>query len=44
MNCSQLAWASYYYTSKLDLDSNGGSGVYPKDIRDSQYTLTYKTL
>lgn len=44
MNCSQLVWASYYYSSKLDLDSNGGTGVYPKDILNSKYTVTYKTM
>jgi len=28
----------------IDLDKNGGLGVYPADIRDSSKTVTYKKL
>lgn len=42
MNCSQLVWVSYKDGSGIDLDSNGGTGVYPTDIRDSKLVSTYK--
>ena len=42
MNCSQLVWAAYKSTSGIDLDGNGGPGVYPGNIRDSSRTVTYK--
>lgn len=44
MNCSQLVWAAYKAASNIDLDGNGGPGVYPYNIRDSSKTTTYKTL
>lgn len=44
MNCSQLVWAAYKSTSGIDLDSNGGPGVYPSNIRDSKHTVTYKSF
>lgn len=31
-NCSKLVWSSYMLKADLDLDSDGGLGVYPKDI------------
>ena len=43
-NCSQLVWASYKSAdSNIDLDADGGSGVYPKDIADSPMTHEYET-
>ena len=43
-NCSQLLWASYKSAdSNIDLDADGGSGVYPKDIADSPMTHEYET-
>lgn len=42
-NCSQLVWAAYKRLS-VDLDSNGGAGVYPGNIRDSKHTSTYANL
>ncbi|AZZ42377.1 hypothetical protein C0Z11_08890 [Acidipropionibacterium jensenii] len=39
-NCSQFVWASYKI-SGYDLDSDGGSGVYPDDIRDSSLLKHY---
>ncbi|MFV0372500.1 hypothetical protein [Microbacterium sp.] len=44
MNCSQLVWAAYIIKTRLDLDGNGGLGVYPYNIKDSKYTVTYRTL
>lgn len=44
VNCSQLVWAAYHATSGIDLDGNGGWGVYPNDIRDSSLTETYEWL
>lgn len=44
MNCSQLVWAAYKVTSGIDLDSNGGHGVYPVDILKSKLTRTYRTI
>lgn len=44
MNCSQLVWAAYKAASGIDLDGNGGLGVYPFNIKDSSLTITYKTL
>ena len=42
MNCSQLVWAAFLVPEGIDLDYNGGAGVYPYDIRDSPKTDTYK--
>lgn len=39
-NCSQFVWAAYK-TSGYDLDSDGGPGVYPDDIRDSRHLVRY---
>lgn len=39
-NCSQFVWAAYKI-SRYDLDSDGGPGVYPDDIRDSHYLVHY---
>lgn len=44
MNCSQLVWAAYKATNGFDLDGNGGLGVYPFNIKDSNLTTTYATL
>ncbi|MEW6918784.1 YiiX/YebB-like N1pC/P60 family cysteine hydrolase [Trueperella pyogenes] len=42
MNCSQVVWAAYKTATGIDLDSNGGHGVYPSDILNSRYTVTYQ--
>lgn len=42
-NCSQLVWASYKGAASLDLDGNGGLGVYPWDLEKSKLTTTYYT-
>lgn len=40
-NCSKLLWSAFKLKADIDIDANGGAGVYPKDIRDSSYTTTY---
>lgn len=42
-NCSQLVWCAFKTAANLDLDSDGGYGVYPRDIRDSNLVGTVKT-
>lgn len=43
-NCSQLVWAAYKSTDpNVDLDANGGPGVYPADIANSHWTTWYET-
>jgi uncharacterized protein YycO len=41
-NCSQLVWAAYKKRAAVDIDANGGSSVYPVDIRNSSLTTSYK--
>lgn len=41
LNCSGLVWNAYKKSVNIDLDSNGGPGVYPSNIRDSSKTVTY---
>ncbi|MBP3222386.1 MAG: hypothetical protein J6M18_00455 [Actinomycetaceae bacterium] len=36
MNCSQLVWAAYKTATGIDLDGDGGHGVYPRDIKKSK--------
>jgi len=42
-NCSQLVWASYMEASDddIDLDGDGGMGVYPRDIFKSSWVTKY---
>ncbi|MBL0886724.1 hypothetical protein [Myceligenerans indicum] len=45
VNCSELVWRAYRYSAAgISLDVNGGSGVYPVNIKNSGYTTTYKVL
>ncbi len=37
-NCSELVWKAWKFKGKLDLDSNGGEGVYPNNIKGSNRT------
>ena len=40
--CSLLAWQTYLYIANIDIDSNGGTLVFPNDILNSAYfTKTY---
>lgn len=43
--CSQLVWASYYYTTGIDLDTYAwGSAIHPQELRSSsETTLIYHT-
>lgn len=45
-NCSELVWKAYMNASNnsIDLDNNGGSGVYPNDIYESSLTSIWKTF
>ncbi|MRX71865.1 hypothetical protein GJU40_06720 [Bacillus lacus] len=43
-NCSKLLWSAYKLKSGLDLDVDGGLGVYPRDVRDSKDTTLVKTF
>ena len=44
LNCSELVWKAFKREIDLDLDSDGGLGVYPKDIANSSHTHTYETI
>lgn len=44
LNCSELVWKAYKHGAKLDLDSNGGEGVYPDNIKDHKSTVVYATI
>ncbi|WP_211223117.1 hypothetical protein [Propionicicella superfundia] len=44
MNCSQLVWAAYKKALNVDLDGNGGPGVYPYDLKNSSRTVTYQVM
>lgn len=44
LNCSELVWKAYKYTVEIELDSNGGQGVYPNNILDDGSTVTYETI
>ena len=40
-NCSELVWKAWKFNGEanVDIDSNGGSGVYPNNIRKSDRTV-----
>lgn len=51
VNCSELVWRSFKYPKGggydgkgSDIDGNGGSGVYPKDIRKAKSLQLYKSV
>nr|QEO74887.1 hypothetical protein [uncultured bacterium] len=44
LNCSELVWKAYEHGANIDLDSDGGKGVYPDNIRDHSKTVTYETI
>ncbi len=43
-NCSKLLWSAFLLKAGIDIDSNGGLGVYPRDITSSPYTTTILTI
>lgn len=44
LNCSELVWKAYKDSVDIDLDSNGGLGVYPDNIKDDGSTDVYETI
>jgi uncharacterized protein YycO len=44
LNCSELVWKAYKDAVDIDLDSNGGLGVYPDNIKDDGSTDVYETI
>ena len=44
LNCSELVWKAYKHGANIDLDSNGGFGVYPNNIKDHKSTVVYATV
>jgi hypothetical protein len=44
LNCSELVWKAYKFGANIDLDKDGGTGVYPLDILWSNRTRTYQTI
>lgn len=43
-NCSKLIWSAYKLHGGLDLDKDGGAGVYPRDVRDAQKTSLIRNI
>lgn len=44
LNCSELVWKAYEHGADIDLDDNGGPGVYPDNIKDHSKTVIYQTI
>jgi uncharacterized protein YycO len=44
LNCSELVWKAYKNAVNIELDSNGGPGVYPNNIKDDGSTVVYATI
>lgn len=43
-NCSKLIWSAYKLHGNLDLDVDGGLGVYPRDVRDAPGTVLVRNI
>ena len=43
-NCSKLIWSAYKLHGNLDLDDDGGLGVYPRDVRDAPQTVLVRNI
>lgn len=43
-NCSKLIWSAYKLNGNLDLDDDGGLGVYPRDVRDAPSTKLVRNI
>lgn len=44
-NCSKLIWSAYKLNSGgLDLDKDGGAGVYPRDVHDAKQTSVVRYI
>lgn len=44
LNSSELVWKAYQRRGNIDLDANGGPGVYPDDIKNDGSTMVYQTI
>jgi uncharacterized protein YycO len=44
LNCSELVWKAYKRSVNIDLDHDGGYGVYPNDVLQSSKTRVYQTI
>ncbi|WP_143590720.1 hypothetical protein [Thermoactinospora rubra] len=44
LNCSELVYKAYKRSVNIDLDGDGGLGVYPNDIKNSSLTVTYSVI
>lgn len=46
LNCSELVWRAYKMSTvaNIELDADGGYGVYPVDIKNDEHTHTYREL
>jgi uncharacterized protein YycO len=44
LNCSELVWKAYKHGADIDLDRDGGEGVYPDNIKDHASTVVYATI
>nr|WP_300336873.1 hypothetical protein [Actinomyces sp.] len=44
LNCSQLVWLAYKKGAGIDIDGDGGPGVYPGDILESPLAHHYYTV
>lgn len=42
-NCSKLVWCAFKEKANIDIDGDGGLGVYPVDIRDSSMFTTLRS-
>lgn len=43
-NCSKLIWSAYKLKASIDLDVDGGLGVYPRDVRDASATTKVRDI
>ena len=44
LNCSELVYKAYKRSVNIDLDGDGGLGVYPNDIVNDSETSIYRTI
>ncbi|MGC7094238.1 YiiX/YebB-like N1pC/P60 family cysteine hydrolase [Amycolatopsis lurida] len=44
LNCSELVWKAYKNAVDIELDGDGGLGVFPNDIKDDGSTDIYETI
>ncbi|QFU92739.1 hypothetical protein YIM_37910 [Amycolatopsis sp. YIM 10] len=44
LNCSELVWKAYKKAVDIELDGDGGLGVFPNDIKNDGSTEIYETI